>query len=141
MALEAKVTVERYLRIAVLGENGEFQPLGFRCTTVGLLPEADLGLFHMPKTFLPKNSLQGLGFKCIKVTPLLLKSRDSISENLLLMIYVLNIRFHMLLGQLQILFQYEMLYFQGVVEDCFGGCAMQQNVTKFWKREWFLYGV
>lgn len=24
MALEAKVTVERYLRIAVLGENGEF---------------------------------------------------------------------------------------------------------------------
>lgn len=76
MALEANVTIEGYPRFAMLGENGEFWPLGFRCTTVGLLSEAELGLFHMPTTFFPKNSLQDLGFQCIKVTPLLLKSRD-----------------------------------------------------------------
>lgn len=76
MVLEASVTTEGYLSIAMVGETGEFCPLGFRYTTVALLPGV---FFHMSMTVLSKNSLQGLGFKCIEVTPLLLKSRDKSS--------------------------------------------------------------
>lgn len=45
MALEVSVTTEGHLSLAMLGESGEFWPPGFRCTVVGLLPEADVDLF------------------------------------------------------------------------------------------------
>lgn len=69
--MEASVTAEGYLNIVMLGQNGEFWPLGLNAQQQDCFQRQAQVFFHMPTTFLSKNSLQGLGFKCIKVTPLL----------------------------------------------------------------------